>query len=112
MASILVIYTISVSKNNNYENQLIAGNYYLKLKSIVEKIKVKIIFFSNSINEFINRFYNLNDKLLKLGYKLTKNWQFESGKNDDNFIIFPNKLIRVKIIGQLKNIQFLRINLN
>ena len=90
--NILYFYIISASKSGNFEKQKIAGNYFQIITSIYEKFKGKnYSFFSLDINEFKDGYVNLYQKLVKIGCKLSKKITLKGDKDEENYIIFPNK---------------------
>ena len=97
ITNILYFYIIGALKSNNTERQLIAGNYYQKLNSIAKELNNKkkdYSFFYNDINEFLNGFNSLNEKLAKIGYRIggkSKNKGKEEDKDDISFIIWPKE---------------------
>ena len=94
--NILYFYIIGSSKSNNTERQLIAGNYYQKLYSIAKELNNKrknYSFFYIDINEFLNGFKSLNEKLEKIGYSIGGKSKSNGKKDDISFIIWPKEKV-------------------
>ena len=94
VTNILYFYIIAASKSNNVDRQLIAGNYFQKLRSMYAEIKKKVkdySFFAKDINEFLNGYQTLCSKLSAIGCKLGGENEFSESNDEANYIIWPKE---------------------
>ena len=94
ITNLLYFYIIGSSKSNNTERQLIAGNYYQKLYSIAKELnnlRKSYSFFYIDINEFLNGFKSLNEKLEKIGFTIGGKSKSNGKKDDTSYIIWPKE---------------------
>ena len=94
ITNILYFYIIGSLKSNNAERRLIAGNYYQKLNSIAKELnnrRKNYSFFYTDINEFLNGFNSLNEKLAKIGCTIEGKRKYNQAKDDTSYIIWPKE---------------------
>ena len=109
----LYFYIIAASKSNNKEKQNTAGKYYQRLDSLKNELSKKLkdikdySFFSMKINEFLNGFEDLCNKLKNFGFIINKEKSPKINNNKENYIIMPDKknIYKIKDIWNTENNQ-------